>query len=70
LDELDKMGVAYALEKRDAVAAELLVAERRYRQQLIATRSFQIKLSRVKRKLQRMNEKVGVMLNVNVRGRG
>jgi hypothetical protein len=64
MNELDKMGVAYAYEARDVVEHELYVAEKRFIQQLIVARTFQLRLIKAKDRLHQINHSLSLMVNV------
>lgn len=64
MNELDKMGIAYAYEAWDVVENELHLAEKRYLQQLIMARTFQLRLFKAKDKLLQINHNLRLMVNV------
>jgi hypothetical protein len=63
MNELDKMGLAYAYEARDVVENELRLAEKRYIQQLIVTKTYLLRLVNAKDKLRQMSHDLDTMVN-------
>jgi hypothetical protein len=67
MDEIDRMGLAYAHEVRNVVQDEVNIAERHYRQTLIMARIYYLRYQRAQDKLQHLQQKLGVLVDVALR---
>jgi hypothetical protein len=64
MEEVDRMGLAYAHEVRNIAQDEANIAERRYRQMLIMTRIYHLHFLRAQDKLQHLQQKLEVIVDV------
>src|SRR5262245_38401632 len=63
MDEVDRMGIAYAHEMRNAIQDEVNMAERRYRQMLILTRVYYLHFIRAQDRLQHLQKDLEVVVD-------
>jgi len=55
LEEADQMGVAYAFETQAILASEVGLAERRYRQQIIIAKAYELQFLKAQQQLKKLN---------------
>jgi hypothetical protein len=64
MDELQKMGVVYAFEARGIVEEELNLAVRRFHQQAIVLRTYELRVRLAQEKLSKVNNNLEVVVDV------
>jgi len=58
------MAIAYVCEAHNAMASDAVAAERRYRQMLVATRSYELRMLLAQEKVRRLKDRVDMLVNL------
>ena len=62
-NEARQLAIAYYCEAHNALISDAVTAERRYRQMVVATRNYELRMHSAHIKAQRLKEKVDLLVN-------